>query len=98
MLRTVPPSVLGVYANLMTRTNVIEILRLAKEAGWQTVVGGPEPGAYAAEYLEAGADVVVIGEGEITLEELLPALQRFAGRASRSCCQAREYLRDRLPR
>jgi len=74
LLRTGPPSTLGVYANLMTRASVIEILRVAKEAGWQTVVGGPEPGAYAAEYLEAGADVVVIGEGEITMEELLPAL------------------------
>jgi radical SAM superfamily enzyme YgiQ (UPF0313 family) len=67
--------VLGVYANLMTRLNVLEILRVAKEARWQTVVGGPEPGAYLSEYLEAGADVVVIGEGEITLEELLPALR-----------------------
>jgi len=75
LLRTGPPSTLGVYANLMTRASVIEILRVAKEAGWQTVVGGPEPGAYAAEYLEAGADVVVIGEGEITMEELLPALR-----------------------
>ena len=26
------------------------------------------------EYLASGADVVVIGEGEITLEELLPIL------------------------
>src|SRR5271166_1133743 len=41
VLRTVPPSVLGVYANLMTRTNVIEILRRARESGWRTVVGGP---------------------------------------------------------
>src|SRR5215471_14621900 len=70
-----PPSVLGVYANLMTRANVIEILRVAKDAGWQTVVGGPEPGAYVNEYLEAGADIVVIGEGELTLEELLPVLK-----------------------
>jgi len=70
------PTVLGVYANLMTRGNVIRILRAAKEAGWKTVVGGPEPGAYAEEYLGAGADVVVIGEGEVTLEELLPILRR----------------------
>jgi anaerobic magnesium-protoporphyrin IX monomethyl ester cyclase len=70
-----PPSILGVYANLMTRPNVVEILRIAKEAGWQTVVGGPEPGAYVNEYLEAGADVVVIGEGELTLEELIPVLR-----------------------
>ena len=59
----------------MTRANVLEILRVAKQAGWKTVVGGPEPAAYIAEYLAAGADVVVIGEGEITLEELIPALR-----------------------
>ena len=75
VLRTTPPAVVGVYANLMTRANVLEILRVAKEAGWQTIVGGPEPGPYATEYLEAGADVIVVGEGEITMEELMPALQ-----------------------
>lgn len=73
-LQSTPPSVLGVYANLMTRRNVIEILKFAKQAGWKTIVGGPEPGAYVSEYLEHGADVVVLGEGEITLQELLPAM------------------------
>ncbi len=67
------PSVLGIYANLMTRANVVSILREAKQAGWKTLVGGPEPGAYVEEYLDAGADVVVLGEGEVTLEELLSA-------------------------
>jgi len=92
VLRGVAPSVLGVYANLMTRPAVCEILRVAKEAGWRTVVGGPEPGAYAAEYLQAGADVVVIGEGEITMEELIPALSAsrpgrgdFAARLENIC-------------
>ena len=74
LLRQGPPSILGVYANLMTRSNVLEILRVAKEAGWKTLVGGPEPGAYVNEYLAAGADFVVIGEGELTLEELVPVL------------------------
>jgi anaerobic magnesium-protoporphyrin IX monomethyl ester cyclase len=74
-LQTEPPSVLGVYANLMTRKRVIEIVRTAREAGWKTIVGGPEPGAYIREYLDAGADVVVMGEGETTMEELLPALR-----------------------
>src|SRR5215467_5909920 len=69
------PSILGVYANLMTRKRVVETVRAAREAGWKTIVGGPEPGAYVKEYLEAGADVVVIGEGELTLEELLPVLK-----------------------
>jgi anaerobic magnesium-protoporphyrin IX monomethyl ester cyclase len=74
-LRTESPSVLGVYANLMTRGNVIEILAVAREAGWTTIVGGPEPGAYSQEYLHNGADFVVSGEGEVTTEELLLALR-----------------------
>ncbi len=40
-LRTETPSVLGIYANLMTRGNVVEILKAAREAGWKTIVGGP---------------------------------------------------------
>lgn len=83
MLRTAKPSVLGVHTNLGTRPKVVEILSVAKEAGWQTVAGGPESAVYVDEYLEAGADVVVIGEGELTLEELLPALSSIrAGRAT----------------
>src|ERR1700690_3025707 len=39
-LQSEPPSVLGIYANLMTRKKVIEIVCAAKEAGWKTVVGG----------------------------------------------------------
>ena len=74
-LRTERPAILGVYANLMTRGNVVEILTVAREAGWMTVVGGPEPGAYTLEYLRAGADFVIAGEGEITMEELLHAIR-----------------------
>jgi anaerobic magnesium-protoporphyrin IX monomethyl ester cyclase len=73
-IRSNRPSVLGVYANLMTRGNVIEILKVAHESGWRTVVGGPEPGSYIEEYLDAGADFVVFGEGEVTMQELLEAL------------------------
>jgi anaerobic magnesium-protoporphyrin IX monomethyl ester cyclase len=75
-LRTGPPSILGIYANLMTRPNVVQLLQEAKQAGWKTMVGGPEPGAYTDEYLEAGADIVVIGEGELTVEELLNAYRQ----------------------
>jgi radical SAM superfamily enzyme YgiQ (UPF0313 family) len=75
-LRSEKPSVLGIYANLMTRGNVVQILRVAREAGWTTIVGGPEPGAYALEYLQAGANFVVSGEGELTMQELLEALKQ----------------------
>jgi anaerobic magnesium-protoporphyrin IX monomethyl ester cyclase len=77
-LRTEAPSVVGIYANLMTRGNVVEILKVAREAGWKTIVGGPEPGAYALEYLQAGADFIVFGEGELTMQDLLEAFRTGA--------------------
>ena len=77
-LESGPPSVLGIYTNLMTRTSVLDIVAKARETGWRVVVGGPEAGAYAREYLENGAEFVVFGEGEATLEELLTALGRGA--------------------
>src|SRR6202050_2064071 len=77
-LRSETPSVLGIYANLMTRKNVVEILKVAREAGWKTIVGGPEPGAYALEYLQAGANFVVFGEGELTMGELLASYRHGA--------------------
>lgn len=74
-LRTETPSTVGIYANLMTRGNVVEILKVARESGWKTIVGGPEPGAYALEYLQAGANFVVFGEGELTVQALLEAFR-----------------------
>ena len=74
-LETGEPSVLGMYANLMTRANVVELLHIARERGWTTIVGGPEPGAYPQEYLDAGAQYVVMGEGELTLQELMEAIK-----------------------
>jgi radical SAM superfamily enzyme YgiQ (UPF0313 family) len=77
-LQTETPTVLGIYANLMTRSNVVETLKVAREAGWKTIVGGPEPGAYALEYLQAGANYVVFGEGELTMQDLLEAFRAGA--------------------
>ncbi len=61
-----------------------------KRSGLAGHLGGPEPGAYTAEYLEAGADVVVIGEGEVTVEELVPTL-----RACSPGCGTRRSARGR---
>src|SRR5262245_17510716 len=66
----------GIYTTLMTRRSVLEIVRAAKRHGWRVILGGPESANYTAEYLESGADAIVIGEGELTLSELLPALAR----------------------
>ena len=73
-LRQAPPSVLGLYTNLITRPSVLAITAEARRLGWRVVLGGPESANYPAEYLAAGADAIVVGEGEVTLAALLPML------------------------
>ena len=68
------PGVVGIYTNLMTRRPVLDVVAAAKRYGWTVVLGGPESANYPEEYLMGGADVIVVGEGETTMAELLPAL------------------------
>jgi radical SAM superfamily enzyme YgiQ (UPF0313 family) len=86
-----PPSVVGIYGNLMTRANVLRIAAAARAAGWMVILGGPEPASYADEYLRRGADAIVQGEGEVPLAEFLAAL-RCDGRSSRSRVPGIAYL------
>lgn len=72
------PPLVGIYGNLLTRRQVLRIARWSRLQGAAVVLGGPEPASYAREYLMRGADVVVAGEGEQTLESLL-RLRRGAG-------------------
>jgi anaerobic magnesium-protoporphyrin IX monomethyl ester cyclase len=74
-LHAAPGGTVGIYTNLITRGSVLRIIRAAREADSTVILGGPESANYSSEYLNAGADVVVIGEGETTLAELLIALQ-----------------------
>lgn len=74
------PSLVGIYTNLMTKLNVIPMIEMCKQVGATVIVGGPEPPHYAEQFLDSGADVVVTGEGEHTLEELIPALARVGPR------------------
>ena len=73
-LKHIDPRLIGIYGTLMTRRNVLWITSEAKKLGAKVVLGGPEPINYAEEYLDHGADVVVAGEGEQTLAELIPVL------------------------
>ena len=71
------PSLVGLYCNLMTKQNILRMIPVCREVGATLILGGPEPASYAAEYLAFGADIVVVGEGELTLEELIPHLARY---------------------
>jgi anaerobic magnesium-protoporphyrin IX monomethyl ester cyclase len=69
------PPVLALYVNLMTKLNVIDIIRFVRQnpalQKTRIVLGGPDVTHNTAEYLNAGADIIVIGEGEQTLLEVL---------------------------
>lgn len=68
--------VVGIYVNLMTRRDALQVMQRATAAGSIVVLGGPEPVNYAKEYLGRGAHVIVAGEGEVTLTELLAILRQ----------------------
>jgi radical SAM superfamily enzyme YgiQ (UPF0313 family) len=69
-----PGGVVGIYTSLITRRAVLDTIAVAKHHGWTVILGGPESANYPAEYLERGADAIVVGEGEETTAELLAAL------------------------
>lgn len=79
-LRASRNGVLGIYTNLITRRSVLEIIRIAKQSDWTVILGGPESANYPTEYLRAGADAIVIGEGEATLTEILSTVHRTGAR------------------
>lgn len=63
---------------LRMRQAALTMIDLARARGITTIVAGADATDHPATYLERGADVVVIGEGETTLVELL---ERLAGRS-----------------
>lgn len=76
MVQATQPGLVGLYCNLMTKGVILRQIQVCRAAGAEVILGGPEPVNYAAEYLAAGADVIVAGEGELALEELIPHLAR----------------------
>ena len=88
------PPVVGLYCNLMTKRRVLRMIADARRAGATVVLGGPEPPAYAEEYLRAGASFVAVGEGEVTLEELLPRLLARPGSRDLSDVPGLVYLSE----
>ena len=77
-----PPAVLGIYTNLMTKITVLSLMRFIRSqralATTRIVLGGPEVTHHADKFLEHGADVIVVGEGEETMYALVDAWSRGA--------------------
>ncbi len=77
-LREHKPPVLAIYTNLMTKLNVIRIMKFVNEefslGDIQIVLGGPDIRHNVEGYLSAGANVLVIGEGEQTMVEIVTTI------------------------
>ena len=56
---------------LNMREAAFEMLQMAKEANCLTIICGSDATDHFEQYLEQGADFVILGEGEATLTELL---------------------------
>ena len=71
------PKVICIYTNLMTKIEVIKLIKILKTSTYnfpKIVLGGPDVTYNIENYLKAGADYLVIGEGEETTFELYQAL------------------------
>jgi anaerobic magnesium-protoporphyrin IX monomethyl ester cyclase len=72
------PTVLAIYTNLMTKVNVLETIRFVKSTAalskCKIVLGGPDITYNVPAYLNAGADFLIIGEGEESMLELTQGL------------------------
>jgi len=72
------PSIIAIYTNLMTKINVIKLVKILNSKAQygfpKIVLGGPDVSYNIENYLKAGAHFLVIGEGEETMAELYLAI------------------------
>jgi radical SAM superfamily enzyme YgiQ (UPF0313 family) len=75
------PKIICIYTNLMTKIEVIKLIKILKTERYnfpKIVLGGPDVTYNVENYLKAGADFLIIGEGEETTFELYNAIM-FGG-------------------
>ncbi|UUC46650.1 B12-binding domain-containing radical SAM protein [Flavobacterium cerinum] len=72
------PEVIAIYTNLMTKIEVIRLIKILKSDSHygfpKIILGGPDVTYNCDNYLNTGADFIIIGEGEETTYQLYRAL------------------------
>ncbi|MFT5250125.1 MAG: anaerobic magnesium-protoporphyrin IX monomethyl ester cyclase [bacterium] len=72
------PLMVAIYANLMTKINVIKLVKILlseEKYGFPKIVlGGPDVTYNLENYLKTGLHYIIIGEGEQTITELYQAI------------------------
>ncbi|WP_153797733.1 B12-binding domain-containing radical SAM protein [Foetidibacter luteolus] len=75
------PDIIAIYTNLMTKLNVLKVIHFIRSnrqllPNTKIVLGGPEVRNHKENFLRYGADVVVFGEGEDTMLELVKLFEK----------------------
>ena len=73
------PDIIGIYANLVTKLNLVKLVADIRQSGKlrhvKILLGGPDIRYNWKNYLKLGVDAVIIGEGEQTFEALCRAYE-----------------------
>src|SRR5215831_2700591 len=76
-VKRIKPQIVGLYANIITRDNVLRLALIAKANGVKFVIaGGPDASEWCERYFASGVDIIGTNEGELTLQELIPWLEQ----------------------
>jgi len=70
-LKAKKPRFVGIHTKVITVETTERLIRAISSAGFPVIVGGPDATIRPERYLAAGATVIVLGEGEETLLELM---------------------------
>lgn len=74
------PDLIAFYVNLMTKVKIIQLMNYVQSnenlKHTKIVLGGPDITYNQEAYLNAGADFLIIGEGEQTMSELIQHLDQ----------------------
>jgi len=74
------PKVIAFYVNLMTKLNVLDLTAWVKSQSalkeTKIIFGGPDVTHNSYDYLKAGADFIMVGEGEQTMLEWMQEFEK----------------------
>ncbi|MFH0823505.1 MAG: cobalamin-dependent protein [Pseudomonadota bacterium] len=87
-----------VSAMLAQRDSMLAVVGEAKRRGKPVVVGGPYPTSVPDELSAAGADFLVLGEGECSIPPFLNALEQGATHGVFRCDEKADMSTSPIPR
>ncbi len=80
-IRRLKPEILAMYANMMTKVKLLDLIKWVKTEfkDCTVILGGPDVTHNIDDYLSGEADAVVVGEGEQTMLEIVQSISTQKG-------------------